>query len=58
MCGIAGIIQDKDKNFDKKIIDQMIVNLRHRGIDNEGCWAENNVAFGHTRLSIIDLSDK
>lgn len=57
MCGIAGIIQDKDRNFDKELINQMIVNLRHRGIDNEGCWAEKNVALGHTRLSIIDLSD-
>jgi len=57
MCGIAGLIQDKDKNIDNTLINMMIVNLRHRGIDNEGCWIDKNVALGHTRLSIIDLSD-
>jgi len=57
MCGIAGLIQDKDRNCDSALINRMIVNLRHRGIDNEGCWIDKNVALGHTRLSIIDLSD-
>jgi len=32
--------------------------LRHRGPDDSGVWlnGEGNVCFGHTRLSIIDLS--
>lgn len=30
--------------------------LAHRGPDNDGTWQHDNVAFGHRRLSIIDLS--
>jgi len=57
MCGIAGLIQNKTKSIDRELINRMIVHLRHRGIDNEGCWIDKNVALGHTRLSIIDLSN-
>ena len=36
----------------------MSAQLRHRGPDDEGVWAdpEVGVALGHRRLSIIDLS--
>jgi len=30
--------------------------LAHRGPDDAGVWAEGSVAFGHRRLSILDLS--
>jgi len=30
--------------------------MAHRGPDADACWAEGNVALGHRRLSIIDLS--
>lgn len=30
--------------------------MAHRGPDADACWAEANVALGHRRLSIIDLS--
>jgi asparagine synthase (glutamine-hydrolysing) len=58
MCGIAGLIQNKNQIIEKESINLMITNLRHRGIDNEGCWIDQNIALGHTRLSIIDLSNK
>ena len=64
MCGIAGIIQpSSERNNDntvllKKTIQQMTDALAHRGPDGEGHWlnAKANVALGHRRLSIIDLS--
>ena len=62
MCGISGIFSNKDKNFSfyKTIIEKMIIKLNHRGPDDRGEWIEpnNGIAFGHTRLSILDLSSK
>ena len=58
MCGIAGIIQNYNKlDLNKEIISITDV-LSHRGPDNMGHWVSksNNIALGHTRLSIIDLS--
>lgn len=58
MCGIAGIIQNYNKlDLNKEIISITNV-LSHRGPDNMGHWVSksNNIALGHTRLSIIDLS--
>ena len=58
MCGIAGIW-----NFDgKPISDESIIKftdtLSHRGPDGRGIWhnSNRNLAFGHRRLAIIDLS--
>lgn len=56
MCGISGMI---NKNFmrvnsdDIKIINDLIT---HRGPDDEGFFFGENFAFGHRRLSILDLS--
>ena len=30
--------------------------LYHRGPDNQGLWVDDKIAFGHQRLSILDLS--
>lgn len=56
MCGIIGIISSKKINMDKLI--RMRDTLIHRGPDDEGIYlnTEKNVALGHRRLSIIDLS--
>ena len=35
----------------------MIDALRHRGPDGQGVHADGPAVLGHTRLSIIDLSD-
>ncbi len=54
MCGIAGFI---DKNKSKKeIIKKMCDKIAHRGPDGEGYYLNDDVALGHRRLSIIDLS--
>jgi asparagine synthase (glutamine-hydrolysing) len=55
MCGIIGIIANKTKNY-KPELDRGIFALRHRGPDGNGSFYFENCAFGHTRLSIIDLS--
>ena len=61
MCGIAGLLDLKRKfSTDelRSIAARMADSLRHRGPDAQGIWLdpEAGVAFGHTRLAIIDLS--
>ena len=56
MCGIAGICNIDNSNASAELIQQMIDIQRHRGPDDEGVYISNNIALGHRRLSIIDLS--
>jgi len=57
MCGIAGIKSFK-RPIDLERIKSMTNVISHRGPDGEGLWVnqEGTTAFGHRRLSIIDLS--
>lgn len=57
MCGIAGIFNLNGEPVDASVLQLMTDAIEHRGPDGEGQWIENNVGFGHRRLSIIDLSD-
>ncbi|MCA0430049.1 MAG: asparagine synthase (glutamine-hydrolyzing) [Bacteroidetes bacterium] len=61
MCGIAGYI-DFSKAIPSITINKMIEPLKHRGPDGKSSKIFNTdnctIALGHTRLSIIDLSDK
>lgn len=52
MCGIAGFIGKGTI----KDIEKMVLLIKHRGPDDQGIFFEGGVAFGHARLSIIDLS--
>lgn len=55
MCGIAGSLTwEGPPNTD--LVTRMCQYLRHRGPDDEGIVALKNIALGHRRLSIIDLS--
>ena len=56
MCGIAGIL-NKQKFPSKEQIKGMTDALVHRGPDAEGFYLDGPIAFGHRRLSIIDLSE-
>jgi len=62
VCGIAGFWEFKGARGAAELLDitrNMTAVLAHRGPDGEGVWAEESagLAFGHRRLSIIDLSD-
>lgn len=58
MCGIAGIYDNSlYPEQRRKLIGQMSQIMSHRGPDHAGIWIENEVAFAHNRLKIIDLSD-
>jgi len=54
MCGIAGFVNNKDDK--KTIIKKMTDRIIHRGPDAEGFYIDDDIALGHRRLSIIDLS--
>ena len=58
MCGITGIFGNLKKDNLKKSVQTMSATLTHRGPDDHGIWVNNKdgVAFGHQRLSIMDLS--
>src|ERR1700722_20414890 len=56
MCGIAGIL-NKQRFPSKEQIRGMTDALVHRGPDAEGFYVDGPLAFGHRRLSIIDLSE-
>jgi asparagine synthase (glutamine-hydrolysing) len=54
MCGIAGIA---GPGADPAVVSRMTAQLQHRGPDGWGQWSGRQVALGHRRLKIIDLSD-
>jgi asparagine synthase (glutamine-hydrolysing) len=56
MCGISGIINKYDKPVSGGEIQKINDLISHRGPDDEGFYFEKNFAFGHRRLSILDLS--
>ena len=57
MCGITGIIKLDGSNVDPVLLQRMTDSLTHRGPDGEGQWIKENVALGHRRLAILDLSE-
>ncbi|MBD5448773.1 MAG: asparagine synthase (glutamine-hydrolyzing) [Lachnospiraceae bacterium] len=57
MCGIAGIINKKNTEVNKKEIQIMNTAMAHRGPDAEGVYIDGNIGLGHRRLSIVDLSE-
>ncbi|KGJ93584.1 asparagine synthase (glutamine-hydrolyzing) [Colwellia psychrerythraea] len=56
MCGISGIINKENDCIDAKVIQDMNDLIIHRGPDSEGFFFGDSFAFGHRRLSILDLS--
>ena len=66
MCGICGKLSYGNKIVDEALLRRMCRSLSYRGPDDEGVFVSSNsksksskvqVGLGHTRLSVIDLSD-
>src|SRR5437879_4306745 len=60
MCGIAGSIGKLSRSQADEAVRSMVTALDHRGPDDNGyhSWTfdDDVVAFGNTRLSILDLT--
>lgn len=57
MCGICGYIDYQNPIEDRRaLIHKMCDLMTHRGPDAHGYYFKDNIALGHRRLSIIDLS--
>lgn len=57
MCGISGFLHfEKNRPADAAVLKRMTDTISHRGPDGEGFHVNNNLALGHRRLAIIDLS--
>lgn len=60
MCGIFGFYLNRPlKDSDIKLGLEGVASLKHRGPDTSDYWTKKDegIFLGHTRLSIIDLSD-
>jgi len=56
MCGFVGFTnQINDAN---QVIENMMEEIRHRGPDAGGKYVDQDIALGHRRLSIIDISEQ
>jgi asparagine synthase (glutamine-hydrolysing) len=56
MCGIAGILGSQRPD-DARRAEAMAKSIQHRGPDAIRVGSYNDSVLGHTRLSILDLSD-
>ncbi len=54
MCGIVGFYSSR--NDKESIIYEQLKTLYHRGPDDQRIYLDKNIAFGHTRLAIIDIN--
>ncbi len=58
MCGLAGEIRFDKHAASVSNVSRMVGKMKDRGPDSRGIFANNKIAFGHSRLKIIDLSDR
>jgi asparagine synthase (glutamine-hydrolysing) len=58
MCGIVGIIDLSGRPLEASRLQAMVDILSHRGPDFAATLVDGGIGLGHTRLSIIDVSDK
>src|SRR3954447_2366532 len=57
MCGIAGELAFRGACADESAVSRMSAAMSDRGPDGDGLWSDGWVAFGHRRLTVIDLSE-
>ena len=56
MCGIIGRFF-KQAAIRSDLTSKDLLTIKHRGPDSSGVYTDNFVQFGHTRLSMIDLTE-
>jgi asparagine synthase (glutamine-hydrolysing) len=56
MCGISGIVNKTGVPVERNEIKEINDVIYHRGPDAEGFYFHSCFAFGHRRLSVIDIS--
>jgi asparagine synthase (glutamine-hydrolysing) len=56
MCGICGIFNVNGEPIPHRYIKSMTDALAHRGPDDEGHYIDVNIALGHRRLAVLDLT--
>ena len=56
MCGIIGFT-NRIENA-KSVLTEMMDRIRHRGPDAGGQYIDADIALGHRRLSIIDVTEQ
>ncbi len=52
MCGIAGAYQGNSH----ETVNEMVMQLKHRGPDGDGVMPTEDATLGHTRLAIVDVA--
>ena len=59
MCGICGYVNIGANKQGVDVLQNMVKVIHHRGPDSQGYFEDQNhqVFLGHSRLSIIDISD-
>jgi asparagine synthase (glutamine-hydrolysing) len=56
MCGIVSVFSPQQAGALDEVARAMTRCLHHRGPDAQGIWSDGQIALGHARLSIVDLS--
>ena len=61
-CGLVGAMalgNNENQTLLKQVnFQRMVDSMRHRGPEAQGIWKNGRVYLGHTRLSILDLSER
>ncbi len=57
MCGLCGQFRFDQQAVKAQDLQSMMQKIAHRGPDYSDVWLNQNIGFGHQRLSIIDLSN-
>lgn len=58
MCGIVGFTNPSAVKNPEAVLEAMMERIRHRGPDAGGSYIDTDIALGHRRLSIIDVTEQ
>ncbi len=61
MCGIFGVLEQHlggESRVDESALRTSMNSLLHRGPDAQQCFVGNGFGLAHTRLSLVDLSER